>query len=134
MTDVLTLPVAERDRLAAIHVMGWRRIERSTYGGKVPAWYDDAKKMEINYPHFAFCPSSDANDDYLILQKVRGEWSRERQTAFVVALRRLLDSRARQAFGISITESLDTTWVLLYYEPGDYRDSSLIVLAEKGVI
>lgn len=123
-TDPLTLPKSERDRLAAVHVMKWRRIERSTYGGKVAAWYDDEKKMEINHPHFAFRPSQDANDDYLILRKVRETWSEDDAA-----------NCGHKWLGLCGRTTDKTVHPFcMAYEPGMWRDAALLVLAEKGEI
>lgn len=122
-TDPLTLPEAERDRLAATKVLGWEAISLSyPCDGFEIEWKlgQDKYVSAVN-----FQPSGDASADYLILRKVRETWSMDDVLAFSGILYRLWKNRHDEEFSVSLP---------VEYEPGDYRDAALLVLAEKGEI
>lgn len=108
-TDILTMPEAERDRLAAEKVLGWT-------GDALARWSTFRERF-----HYG----GRLEFDHLILCKVRETWDAEGKERFYHYLTDIWFAR------LGPSESMGFP---MYYEPSDYRDAALAVLAEKVVI
>lgn len=107
----------ERDAAVAEFVLGQKPPERATYDQREKSWghYRDVGGngwwFESVWPQRY---TTNAADDYRVLEFVRKAWDREKQTVFGVLIHATFSRRWRNPF------PADETFMAAFYEPGDY--------------
>ena len=128
----------DKDAFGAERVMGWKWIVYSVDLGKTARiikppdkdgfhnhpeeFWDGITEMPVNTIHLdRFCPSTNASDDYEILEKVRVTWTWKRIQNLVFHLSMITFDRGA---GLII----DDGEAVIFYEPSDYLKAAFMAM------
>lgn len=121
MADVLSLPTAERDKLAAKHVLN-KILWVHPVGG--------ARYFKDDEGFFISEKLSHADFDQMLLCEIRDNWQDPQLRQFAITLERIQIER----YGNGGYPKWMTRYSAMMVDAGDVRDAALLVLAEKGEI
>ncbi len=137
LDELLAMPERERNLLCARDVMGWQVADAVPAAYRLPLYIDgDVTRTAQPFAWQEWIPHLDANADYSVLCHVRATWcnvaeANRPENSHYRLLRSRFFAALRQIWARREKDRNDdyAGWVNWFgrYEPGDYRDSSLLV-------
>lgn len=120
----------EQDKQIA-EMMGWHYKEKLQWNGTRMYYVDDNEKCVYGAP---FHPTTDANDDHIVLNHIRENWDQEKVFVFLDILHISLYRKHIDLFSeLDVAQKTYFNHLnILHYEPGDYSKAALKVINDNS--